>query len=305
MKKIIAFLSLLWICTTNIQAQENIDSSGLNSLSAESFKAVAALFKYDRTIPLDVQIVERFETKVYIREKIVFTGVRGDRVPGYLALPKNGTTPNPVVLLFHIGAGSKDSWWDATSFERGPEFTDSLLEYGIAVLAIDAQFHGERSVNNDYLPIQQMYYDYKWFYRYRDGIIQTIGDCFRAIDYLSERKEIDVQRIGVLGHSIGGAMAIIYAALDQRVKSIVASVAAFSEPWLYPITPINLAGGVQAPTLILGGRNDIVISTDTIQRLYSVIGAEVKEIELYSSGHRLPEENINRSVNWLYKYLQK
>ncbi len=305
MKRILFLLLILFGNNVNVLTQENVDSSGLSTLSDESFKAVSAFFKYDRSIPLDAKTVERYETKFYTREKIVFRGVRGDLVPGYLALPKNSDETHPIVILLHVGAGSKDSWWDITSFERGTEFTDSLLFYGIAVLALDAQFHGERSVNNDYLPIQQMYFDYRWFYRYRDGLIQTVGDNLRAIDYLCQRREIDSQRIGVLGHSIGGAMAIMIAAIDQRIKSVVASVAAFSDPWLYPITPINLAGGVHVPTLILGGQNDVVINPDSIKRLYSAIASDIKEIEMYNSGHRLPEENVSRTIQWLYKYLQK
>jgi dienelactone hydrolase len=305
MKRILLLLLILFGSKVEVLTQENVDSSGFNTLSDESFKAVSAFFKYDRTIPLDAKTVERYDTRFYTREKIVFRGVRGDLVPGYLALPKNNDESHPIVILLHVGAGSKDSWWDITSFERGTEFTDSLLMYGIAVLALDAQFHGERSVNNDYLPIQQMYFDYKWFYRYRDGLIQTVGDYLRAIDYICQRSEIDTQRIGVLGHSIGGAMAIMIAAIDQRIKCVVASVAAFSDSWLYPITPINLAGGVHVPTLILGGQNDVVINPDSIKRLYSAIASDIKEIELYKSGHRLPEENVSRSIQWLYKYLQK
>jgi predicted esterase len=83
------------------------------------------------------------------------------------------------------------------------------------------------------------------------------------------------------------------------------SVAAYSEPWLFPLTPFNLADGVQAPTLLLAGRMDIIISIDATQKLFSSLKTDVKEMELYDSGHRLPRENINRSVGWLNEYLKK
>ena len=305
MKRFIIIIFLLWVYVLTVMSQENSDSAGLNALSPDALQAVTALFKYDRSIPLDARILERYETKTYVHEKIVFTGVRGDRVPGYLAIPKTGSTPHPIVCLFHVSAGSKASWWDDMSFERGLSVTDTLLELGIAVLALDAQYHGERSINNDFLPIQQMYFDEKWVCRYRDGIIQTVGDYLRAVDYLSGRSEIDVQRIGVLGHSMGGVMAVLFSSLEKHVKALVASVAAYSEPWLFPLTPFNLADGVQAPTLLLAGRTDIIISIDATQKLFSSLKTDVKEMELYDSGHRLPRENINRSVGWLNEYLKK
>jgi cephalosporin-C deacetylase-like acetyl esterase len=82
---------------------------------------------------MDVRVLEKYGTRNYVREKIVFTGVRGDRVPCCLAIPKTGSKPYPIVLMFHIGAGSKESWWDPMSFERGQSYTDTLLSLGIAV----------------------------------------------------------------------------------------------------------------------------------------------------------------------------
>jgi len=300
---VVLYLSVIFIL--NSVAQKSIDSTGYRILSPEALRAVTALFSIDHSIPLDAKILEKYETRTYTHEKIVFTGVRGDRVPGYLAIPKIGKGPHPIVFLFHVSAGSKSSWWDEMSFERGQAVTDTLLEMGIAVLALDAQFHGERSMNNDYLPIQQMYIEKKWMNRYRDGIIQTIGDYERAVDYLSTRKEIDIQRIGVLGHSLGGVMAVLFSTVEKRVVSLVASVAAYSDSWLYPLTPFNVAENIKAPTLLLGGKQDIVIAPDAVKKLFSVLKTPIKELEMYDSGHRLPAENISRSVAWLNKYLVK
>jgi len=286
-------------------AQGNVDSAGFRPLNQEAYKAVSAFFKYDQSIPLDGRVLERYETRSYSRDKIVFTGVRGDRVPGFLAIPKTGYPPYPLVLLFHISAGSKESWWSATSFERGLMVTDSLLNLNVAVLALDAQYHGERSGNSDFLPIEQMYFDQKWYYRYREGIIQTIGDYQRALDYVSENHNIDIQRVGVLGYSMGGAMSLIFASVDQRVKVAVAGSAALTDPWLYPISSVNIAQGVKVPTLLLAGNRDILISVEATKSLFSNLNTKVKELERYESGHRLPEENVSRSVNWLFKYLQK
>ena len=304
MKYVKLFIVIFGISTLTVLAQDGLDSISFRPLDESALNTVIAFFRYDSTLPLDGRTIEKYESRTYIREKIVFTGVRGDRVPGFLAIPKTGNSPYPLVLLFHVGAGSKESWWNPTSFERGQIVTDSLLSLNIAVLALDAQYHGERSINADFLPIDQMCFDKKWYYRYRDGIIQTIGDYLRAVDYLSERQSIDVNRLGVFGHSMGGGMALIYAALDKRVSAVAAAVGILTDPWMFPLSSINIAGGIKAPTLILAGSQDNLISLNTTDIFFSSIGSEVKELALYDSGHRLPEANISRSVDWFVKYLK-
>lgn len=295
---------IIALSSLSLYSQEIIDSSSYYPLSQEAFSAISAMFHYDTSISAEASVLEKYETRTYIREKIVITGVRGDRVPGFLAIPKTGKPPYPLVLLFHVMAGSKESWWNPTSFERGLFMVDSLLVSNVAILALDAQYHGERSINSDFLPVDQMYFDKKWYHRYRDGIIETIGDYFKAVDYLASRGNINVNKIGVHGHSMGGQTALIYAALDERVRAVSASVAAHSDPWLFPISPLNLAGYISVPTLIQAGRQDNLVSIDATDLLFSSLRAEVKELAMYESGHRLPETNISRCVGWLVKYLQ-
>jgi fermentation-respiration switch protein FrsA (DUF1100 family) len=46
-------------------------------------------------------------------------------------------------------------------------------------------------------------------------------DLLGALDVLAARPEVDAERIGVLGMSMGGAIAILVAARDQRVRALV------------------------------------------------------------------------------------
>ena len=70
-------------------------------MGEEALEAVLQFYQYDKDISLDARIVveedwstEEFEKLGYpvkSREKIVFNGGYGDRVPGYLALPQTGS----------------------------------------------------------------------------------------------------------------------------------------------------------------------------------------------------------------------
>ena len=74
----------------------------------------------------------------------------------------------------------------------------------LAVLALDAQYHGERISANDYENPGAMLFERKWYNWTREMVLQTTVEHRRAIDYLATRPEIDVERIGLLGHSMGG-----------------------------------------------------------------------------------------------------
>ena len=301
----ILLLSILITCLTAISlySQESASTVALKPLSAEQFLAVSSLFQYDSAISLDARVLNKKETDWYIREKIVFTGVRGDRVPGYLFIPNNNNPRHPLILLLHAGSASKETWLQSDGLERGKILSDTLLKLGFAIIALDAQYHGERAVNNDYLPIGTMFYNYKWFFRFRDGMIETAGDYFRVVDYLRTRPEIDLSRLGIVGYSMGGVTGFIFAAINQDVKAIVGCVAAVSEPWIYPLTPINMAQEIQAPTLLLAGRSDPFISVDKSERLYNALNAEQKKLEMLDCDHWLPDDYIDRTVNWITNYI--
>jgi cephalosporin-C deacetylase len=49
-------------------------------------------------------------------------------------------------------------------------------------------------------------------------------DCTRAIDFLSTREEIDINRLCVTGASQGGGLALSTAALDLRPKLVIAEI---------------------------------------------------------------------------------
>ncbi|WP_417649362.1 alpha/beta hydrolase, partial [Enterobacter hormaechei] len=50
-----------------------------------------------------------------------------------------------------------------------------------------------------------------------------IWDLQRVVDYLLTRPDVDPARIGIIGHSLGGKMALYGAAFDPRIKAVVSS----------------------------------------------------------------------------------
>jgi dipeptidyl aminopeptidase/acylaminoacyl peptidase len=54
------------------------------------------------------------------------------------------------------------------------------------------------------------------------GFVET-ADLQAALDFMSARPEVDPDRIGVFGHSMGGATAILTAADDTRIQAVIAT----------------------------------------------------------------------------------
>jgi dienelactone hydrolase len=280
-------------------------ASAEEPLGKEAALAVLRFFDYDTGIPLDARVLATSQTPACQRETIVLTGGQGDRVPGVLAIPRTGTPPYPVVLAMHAGASSKEGWWRDDSFERGASLTRQLLAAGIAVVALDAQYQGERSARNDYLSLRELYFEKKWFARYRDSLIETTKDYRRALDYLATRPEIDARRTGVIGYSMGGLMAVYLSAVEPRVRVTVACSAALSEPWLYPLSPINLSSGIRGKALlVLAGRSDSLISVQATQRFFDAVEGSPKELGFFDSDHQLPAEYGDRALLFFTRHLK-
>jgi hypothetical protein len=55
------------------------------------------------------------------------------------------------------------------------------------------------------------------------GMTRMVWDAIRAVDFVRSLPNVDHQRIGVLGHSLGGKQALYAAAFDERIKATVSS----------------------------------------------------------------------------------
>ena len=58
---------------------------------------------------------------------------------------------------------------------------------------------------------------------YESGTMKGIWNHIRAVDLLESLPEVDPDRIGVIGHSLGGHNALFVAAFDQRIRAVVSS----------------------------------------------------------------------------------
>jgi dienelactone hydrolase len=154
----------------------------------------------------------------YIRETFFIDNAYGDQIPTQLLLPRKGQPPYPAILYLHAHGhryetGNMELYhkWDG-KFSAASELTQA----GYAVISIDAYAFGQRQSHDEMTLFKRFLWEGKtlWGMMLRDDLI--------SLDYLSKHPEIDAERIGVLGMSMGSTRAWWLAALDERIKATVA-----------------------------------------------------------------------------------
>ena len=278
-------------------------------VSREAFEARLPFFDYDKDIPLDGRIVLEKKEDRSVRWKLVFRGVQGFLVPGYLEIPTEAKKPYPLVVLLHGWSGGKDNWWEKDSYISGAEMRTALLESGYAVLALDAAAHGERSNEIDYLHVNA--YDdpaappRRNYFSISEIVIQTVKDYRRALDYMKERGDIDMSRVGALGYSMGAVDTLLLLAIDPRIKMGVACVPPFSNASWKPCEPVDYTWGLgDKPLLMLMGRKDGFYTEGQIEASRKAyLNLDTTKTIWYDQDHKLTAIYIPDALAWIKEHL--
>lgn len=277
----------------------------IERLGDEAAQVVLQRYEYDSTIPLEARTVEMRERDGFIREKVVFRGVQGFLVPGYLQYPAGEDESRPCVLLLHGWSGSKESWWQDDNYISGGNVRRALLQSGFAVLALDAQCHGDRIAFNDFAPVNHYAAEgdpapRKGYFTQNEIYIQTTRDYRRSIDYLESRPDIDADRIAVLGYSMGGTQTYLLTGTEQRIKVAVAVAAPAERSKWSPIAPQNFTGGIgERPFLSIIGESDGMCPVPHARARHALIEAP-RNRQLFVEGeHRLPSTWVPEAVDWI------
>jgi dienelactone hydrolase len=163
-----------------------------------------------RRVPLDVQTLETVETPRFTRLKITFAAEPGDRVPAYLLLPKGRTGKLPAVLCLHQTTGIGKSEPAGLGGLDNLHYAQELAERGTVTLAPDYPGYGDYQID-------------PYALGYVSATMKGIWNHRRALDLLQSRPEVDPERLGCIGHSLGGHNTLFLAAFDERVKVAVTS----------------------------------------------------------------------------------
>jgi uncharacterized protein len=208
-------------------------------------------------------------------QAMAFASRDGTQLSGWFIPAPGAVRPAPGVVLSH--------GWARSRCELLPH-AEFLHRAGYAVLMFDYRYRGSSEGDSITMGVEER------------------GDLRAAIDTLAARPEVDASRIGVLGMSMGGVIAIVVGAQDERVRTIVAECpfaahdTIFSRSlrhyakvpmsgfapfvrWmlerrcgssLRDVEPVRFVGDFAPRTLfIIGDENDAVVGVEDSERLFA------------------------------------
>ena len=294
----------------------------------------------DRPKQLKVQLVYKKQMNGYSMEKFLIDNGIDGFIPGYLAIPTNAKGKVPVILGLHGHSSSKDNVFGINS-NTAQDVLAVLISKGFAVMGIDSYFNGERlgtgpagisETQSEGLDQEASQFKINlWFGRSLWGM--QIRDQQIALDYLTSRTEIDSEKIGVEGMSMGSTGAWWLAALDSRVK-VVVGVACFTRykelieqrqlkahaiyyfvPGMLQHFDTEAVMGLIAPRpfLVLTGDSDggsPISGIKTLEKKLNIVYSLYKQNEKFKSiiypntGHVYTDDMKIEMVNWFEKYLK-
>ncbi len=280
-----------------------------------------------RRVPLDIRIESVEETPTFTRKKITFAVEKDDRLPAYLLIPRGLEGKAPAVLCLHqtIQPGKEEP--AGVSGNPDLHYAAHLADRGYVALA------------PDYAPFGEYRAD-PYALGYVSGTMKGIWNHMRAVDVLESLPEVDGNRIGCIGHSLGGHNTLFLGVFDQRIKAMVSNCGFTSFPKYYGG---NLAGWTSdrymprianvygkdpkkvpfdfpevvaaiAPRALLViapvGDDNFEVSgvrdcVDASRTVYNLLGASPKLAELYPEcKHEFPASSREAAYSWLDRWLK-
>ena len=174
--------------------------------------------------PLNAKVLGSTQGDGFRVEKVLFDSQPGFHVTALLYVPDHRDhkekLPAIVMAPGHAASGKAGDYATAVAFARN----------GFVVLSYDPIGQGERLQYPDPVRPDASLATRPTGEHGEAGLQPTligdavtryfVWDATRAVDYLSERPEVDAKRIGAFGCSGGGAITAAFAAIDTRVAAI-------------------------------------------------------------------------------------
>lgn len=164
----------------------------------------------DRKVPPDVQVYDEIKMQRYVRKTISFASEAGDRVPALLLIPQELKGRAAAMLCLHQTTSIGKLEPAGLGGLKNLAYAAELAERGMVTLAPDYPNFGDYKID-------------VYAKGYASATMKGIWNHRRAVDVLQSLPEVDPERIGVIGHSLGGHNSLYVATFEPRIKAVVTS----------------------------------------------------------------------------------
>ena len=272
--------------------------------------------------PLKAEVLATETLPEFTRQLVKYQVEDGVFTDAYVLTPRNVTGKLPGVVVFHQTVKSQAQ--QAAGVDASvPELMHGvqLVKRGYVVICPRCFIFADGAGYAEWVKRMQQLHP-TW-----TGMARMTWDGIRATDYLESLPQVDRERIGCLGHSLGAKEVLYAAAFDERFK-----VAVFSEggigltfsnwdaPW-YLGPRIRQPGFAREhhelvaliaprPFLLLAGNsadNDKSAAfTEAARPVYELLGAKDNVRLLnHRQGHRYPAEAQTAAEELLDRHLKR
>ncbi len=280
-------------------------------------------------IPMDPKMIllpERCTDKVDVYEICIQNYKWGSHLYGILAIPK---APGRYPALLRVpGAGVRAYNGDVYNASNGI----ITLEIGIHGIPVTME---EQVYEDLRMGALREYFYSNWDDADKIYYKRVYLGCIRAVDYIFGLDKFDGENIVVEGGSQGGALAIVTAGLDNRIKGLICYYPALSDltgylhgraggwPHLFNgnvsnsnvldqkvkvasyYDVVNFARQIKVPGFYSFGYNDMVCPPTTVYSAINVITAPKKLLIIPQTEHWTFPEQWQKANNWGMKLLKK
>ena len=169
----------------------------------------------EKRCPLQMRIEEETDCGSYVRRLITYESEPGSRVPAYLLIPKSLLEAQgrraPAILCLHptdntighkvvVGLGGR----------ANRQYAAELAERGYVTLAPS-------------YPLLANYQPDLEGLGWESGTLKAVWDNIRGLDLLQSLPFVETEKLGAIGHSLGGHNSVYTAVFDDRIKVIISS----------------------------------------------------------------------------------
>ena len=289
---------------TQAISTQSIDIEKINPVSDEAYNLLVSSNTHTLT---DIRATE---TKVdlpngdsAIRVEIDYP-TSDEKLPLYLLVPENAKPPYQT-LIWMGGVNALGSETNDSLFEFDMKATKFLVQSGrLIVMPIwtDTFERNTRGFGPQSFQTQSIA---------RELLRNWKKDFSYVLDYLQTREDVSSEQLGLMALSMGALSSPYLLMSEPRIKSNILWSGGFLLRREGNFQEANLLAGVvqriSAPTLMLNGQYDYIISHNSQQKLFDLLGtnpADKKHV-VFDTGHfGWPiGEFVKENLDWLDTYL--
>jgi dienelactone hydrolase len=312
------------------------ECEGILEMGGLRSDVLTLLGTFPRRIPLSPRFGATIDAGEYVRARVTFMVESDDRVPAWLLTPHGEAPPGgwPAVLAVHQHANQYDLGKSEPAGLAGHpmySYGRELCRRGYVVLCPDLLCFEERrparstlgGAENERLEFTR---------RLLTGsCLQTkyLHDLTCAVDLLTSLPSVNPERLGVIGHSLGGLQALWLAWYDARISLAVSSCGfgllrtlvrdsinhgfATYVPGMLNVCDLDMLAAAVSPRafLMTAGESDQLFPIDGVHTIVTAARHQYAEARvperfatiIFPSGHSFPDQVKSEAYAFVDRWL--